>query len=104
MNTRPQELEVSASVFAALPTCPMPIADYTPQVRTGLHLSVIEQHHARVAKAIELLWGSPECGEYLSRLVLDGREGGNNSRMGFKPEVLSALMHLFDLHETRWLN
>jgi hypothetical protein len=104
LNTRSQPLAVSASIFGALPTCPMPIGDYAPQVRIGMHLAVVDQHHPRVAKAIEAIWGSPECGEYLSKLILNGCEGAAYSRMGFKPQVVSALMQLFELHETRWLN
>ena len=104
MNTGSHEITVSPSIFGALPTCPLPLGDNPRQVRIVQHLEVIEQHHARVAKAIEVIWGSPECGEYLSSLILNGCEGAAYSRMGFKPEVVSALMQLFDLHETKWVN
>jgi hypothetical protein len=52
----------------------------------------------RVALAIEPFWGRRDCVEYIQGLVLNGDNEGQK-RMGFKPEIVAALMSLVELHK-----
>jgi len=61
-------------------------------------LEVIRAHHARIATALQSTWGFHECGDYLQRLVFDGSDPVDLRRVGFKPEVLNAIMVLLRLH------
>ncbi len=81
-----------------LPTRPMPLHERPLQARIDTEMEVIAAHHVRIALAIEKFWGHRDCIEYIQKLVLSGNtEGGN--RAGFKPEVVSALINLAELHK-----
>ena len=81
-----------------LSTRPLPLHELPRQVGIDNALAVIEAHHERIAKAIRLFWGSADCVEYIQKLVMSGGDGFGKARIGFKPEVVSALMSLITLH------
>jgi hypothetical protein len=45
-----------------------------------------------------MFWGHRDCDEYLHQLVCNGGDGFGNARVGFKREVLAALIELSGLH------
>ena len=75
----------------------MPLHERPMQAQVDASMALIAQHHARVAHGIESFWGNHACVEYLQSLILSGYKEGEH-RMGFKPEVLTALMTLVELH------
>jgi hypothetical protein len=81
-----------------LATRPMPLHELPRQVGIDTALAVIAAHHERIAKAIRIFWGSRDCVEYIQKLVMGGGDGFGKARVGFKPEVVSALMSLITLH------
>lgn len=81
-----------------LATRPMPLHELPREVGIENALSVIEKHHERISKAIRLFWGSRDCVEYMQKLVMSGGDGFGKARIGFKPEVISAIMSLITLH------
>lgn len=83
------------------PTRPMPLHERPRQFRIDHEMEIIRAHHERIAKSIEMFWGHRDCVEYLQKLVFSGGDGAGKARVGFKPEVLEALMNLASLHETK---
>ena len=81
-----------------LDTRPLPLHERPMQARVDAEMALIGEHHHRIANAIESFWGSRDCVNYLQNLVLSGYKEGEK-RMGFKPEVVSALMTLVELHK-----
>ena len=79
-------------------TRPMPLHELPRQVGIDHALEVVEKHHERIAKAIHLFWGTRDCVEYIQKLVMSGGDGFGKARVGFKPEVVSALLSLITLH------
>lgn len=82
-----------------LATRPMPLHEFPRQVGIDQSMATIAKHHERIAKAIELFWGTRDCVEYLQKLVMSGGDGLGKTRIGFKPEVVSALLSLISLHQ-----
>lgn len=80
-----------------LPTRPTPLHERPLQARIDSEMEIIAQHHVRIALAIEKFWGHRDCVEYIQKLILNGDNDGQK-RVGFKPEVVSALMNLAALH------
>jgi hypothetical protein len=80
-----------------LPTRPMPLHERPLQARIEVELGTIAQHHVRIALAIEKFWGHRDCVEYMQSLILSGYKEGEK-RMGFKAEVVQALINLSQLH------
>jgi hypothetical protein len=80
-------------------TQPTPLHEQPRQARIDHQLAVIGHQHEHIAKVVRVLWGHPECLDYIRQLVFDGGDGVDRSRVGFKKEVLSALMDLSNLHE-----
>lgn len=80
------------------PTRPMPLHERPRQFRIDHEMSIIRAHHERIAKSIELFWGHRDCVEYLQKLIFSGGDSSGKARVGFKPEVLTALMNLAALH------
>lgn len=76
-----------------------PLHELSKQQRIDRQIALIEQYHAHIAKGLKLMWGYKECVEYMEKLVLSGGDGVGKSRIGFRVEVLSALMDLTSLHE-----
>ncbi|TAH10378.1 MAG: hypothetical protein EAZ11_12545 [Curvibacter sp.] len=82
-----------------LPTRPMPLHERPLQARVDIEMAIIALHHARIAASIQRFWGHRDCVEYLQSLVLSGGYSDTDrNRVGFKPEVLSALINLAALH------
>ena len=75
----------------------MPLHERPLQARVDVEMALIAQYHVRVALAIEAFWGHKDCVDYLQSLVLSGYKEGEK-RLGFKPQVLSSLMTLVELH------
>ncbi|MES2879423.1 MAG: hypothetical protein V4713_13495 [Pseudomonadota bacterium] len=82
-----------------LPTRPIPSNELPRQVHIDAEMAVITKHHERIAKAIAMFWGHRDCVEYLQQLLLNGGDGFGKTRIGFKHEVVAALMNLIELHE-----
>lgn len=80
-------------------TRPMGLHEFPMQVRIEREMAVIHEHHPRIGKAIALFWGHSECAEYLQKLILSGGDGFGNARVGFRREVLTALINLTGLDE-----
>ncbi len=81
-----------------LPTRPMPLHERPMQARIDSELAVIAEHHIRIALAIEKFWGHRDCLEYLQMLVLNGGDSTGRARVGFRSDVVSALMNLIAMH------
>ncbi len=81
-----------------LDTRPMPLHERPLQARIDSEMEVVAAHHLRIALAIEKFWGHRDCLEYIQKLILTGDHDGHK-RVGFKPEVVSALMNLVALHK-----
>lgn len=82
-----------------LDTRPMPLHELPREVGIENAMAIVAKHHERIAKAITLFWGTRDCVEYIEKLVLSGGDGLGRARIGFKPEVVSALMSLISLHQ-----
>ena len=82
-----------------LPTRPMPLHERPLQARIDAEMAVIAEHHIRIALAIEKFWGHRDCVEYLQTLILSGGDNNGRTRVGFKNEVVSAMMNLVALHQ-----
>jgi len=82
-----------------LDTRPMPLHELPRQVGIDNAMAIIAKHHERIAKAITIFWGTRDCVEYIEKMVLSGGDGLGNNRIGFKPEVVSALLSLVSLHQ-----
>ena len=78
-------------------TRPMPLHELPREVGIDRTMAVVAKHHERIAKVIQLFWGTRDCVEYIQKLVMSGDEPGR-PRIGFKPEVIAALMYLITLH------
>lgn len=78
-------------------TRPMPLHELPRQVGIDRTMAIVAEHHERIAKVIAIFWGTRDCVEYIQKLVMKG-DGQDGPRIGFKPEVVSALMHLISLH------
>lgn len=85
---------------ADLQTRPMPLHELPRQVGIDKAMAVVEGHHPRIAKAISVFWGTPDCVEYMQKLVMSGGDGLGRNRIGFKPEMVTALLSLISLHQT----
>ncbi len=79
-------------------TRPLPLHEVPPVARRDRLVALIGQHHLRIASAIETMWGHAECPEYIQQLVISGYKDGEK-RLGFRSEVVQALLALGDLHE-----
>lgn len=77
----------------------IPLHELSKQQRIDRQIAIIEQFHPHIAKGLKLMWNYRECVEYMEKLVLSGGDGAGKSRVGFRVEVLSALMDLTSLHE-----
>ncbi len=80
-------------------TRPMALHELPRIARIDREMQVISQHHERISKAIDVFWGHKDCAEYLQKLILSGGDGFGNARIGFRSEVMAALINLANLHE-----
>ncbi len=80
-------------------TRPMALHEFPRQARIDREMLVISKHHERISKAIGVFWGHRDCVEYLQKLILNGGDGFGNARIGFRSDVLAALINLIALHD-----
>ena len=80
-------------------TRPMPLHEIPKQARIDREMAIVNYHHARIGKAIDIFWGHQDCVEYLQKLIMSGGDGFGKARVGFKSEVVAALINLANLHE-----
>jgi hypothetical protein len=83
-----------------LATRPMPLQERPLQARIDHEIAIIAEHHMRIALAIEKFWGHRDCVEYIQKLILSGGHQDGQRRVGFKADVVSALINLTSLHPT----
>lgn len=81
-----------------LATRPLPMHERPMQARVDAQLAIVAEHYVRIALGIENFWGQRDCVPYIESLVLNGYKEGEK-RMGFKPDVVTALIHLVELHK-----
>ena len=81
----------------ALDTRPMPMHEKPLQARVDFEMAIVAERHLRIAVSIDKFWGHKDCLHYIQSLVLSGYKEGE-TRMGFKPEVVVALLSLAELH------
>lgn len=82
-----------------LPTQPMQLEPKTPEQRRDAALRVIEMHHPRIAKTLSSMWGYKECGDYITKLVMNGVDESGHARVGFNHRAVEAMLELADLHD-----
>lgn len=87
-----------------LATRPMPLHELPHQAGVDRALAVIGTRHERIVNAIRAFWGTPDCVSYMEKLIMSGGDGFGNARVGFKPEVVTALMSLISLHQAEFRN
>ena len=61
-------------------------------------LFIIRGHYPKIAKAIELMWGTMEMDAYFNRLIVNDRV----TRAGFPREVMAAILKLSADHTKRF--
>jgi len=83
-------------------TQPMPLEDMSPEQRRDKALGVVELHHHRIANTIRTMWGYPECGGYISKLIMNGGDGMGHARIGFNQDAAAAMMALAGLHDSQF--
>lgn len=81
-----------------LPTRPMPLHELPLQTQIDHQMNVVTQYHPRIAAGIAKFWGHKDCVNYLQTLIVQGYDGEQRARMGFKAEVSDALIKLAGLH------
>lgn len=74
----------------------------TREQRREEALSVVDQHHHRVANTIRTLWGHKECSLYINKMLMSGGDGMGQNRVGFRPEAVEAMLTLVDLHDAEY--
>ena len=77
----------------------MALDEFPRQIQIEREMAVIRAHHDRISKAIDVFWGHKDCVEYLETLILNGGDGFGNARIGFRREVMTALLNLVRLHQ-----
>ncbi len=82
-------------------THPVPLHEQPRQIRIEHEMAIVRAQHERIARAIEVFWGDQKCNDYIQQLVFDGGDSVGRTRIGFKRDVLSALINLLSLHEIR---
>ena len=86
-------------VAEELATRPMPLHELPRQVGIDNAVAIIRKHHERIARSIDIFWGTRDCVEYIQKLVMSGGDGLDKTRVGFKPKVVSALLSLVSMHQ-----
>ncbi len=81
-----------------LPTRPLPLHERPLEARIEHEMVIIAERHPRIAASITRFWGHRDCVEYLQTLIIQGGDGDEHKRVGFRSEVLSALINLAGLH------
>jgi len=89
-------------VFPSLEDSPLWADDFRPQAEAVKEetppLFIIRDQYPRIAKAIELMWGSREMDTYFYQLIVNKR----NDRAGFPRDVMAAILRLSSDHTQRF--
>jgi hypothetical protein len=83
-------------------TRPMGLDELPRQHQIDRELDVVRTYHDRISRAIDVFWGHKDCVAYLETLILNGGDGFGNARIGFRKEVMSALLNLVRLHQEEY--
>lgn len=83
------------------PTQPMSLEDSREREKNHA-LAIVDAYHPRVAHTIRTMWGYKECSTYIDRLIMNGGDGMGESRVGFNPEAVEAMLTLTTLHDERF--
>lgn len=75
-------------------------SEISTEVRINQQLEIIGTRHERIKKAIEMFWGHRDCVPFIQQLILNG-DDADRTRVGFKQEILSALISLIELHKIK---
>lgn len=59
----------------------------------------LESSFPRVINQISIIWGSPECRQYLKKLVV---QEFDRNREGFSYQVMNELNNLLDQHDSEF--
>lgn len=71
-------------------------ADIKPSQPVMVHVkSALETIFPNIAENITLIWGNPECEDYLNKLMINNR----SNRQGFSLDIMSELMLLIGIIE-----
>ena len=88
--------------FPSLEDSPLWADDFVPPSEPKREetppLFIIREQYPRIAKAIELMWGTREMDTYFSRLIVNER----NDRAGFPRDVMAAILKLSADHAKRF--
>ena len=84
-----------------LSTRPQPLNEIPRQARIDLQMEIIARHHERIVNSIRMFWGTRDCTEFIRTLIASGSDRDGKAKVGFKREVVGALLALIDLHETK---
>lgn len=69
-------------------------ADINPTQPKTIHIkSALETIFPHIAESLTLVWGNPECEDYLNKLMITNR----SNRQGFSLDVMSELMLLMGI-------
>ena len=82
-------------------TRPMTLNELPRQFQVDHNIDIIKRRHERVAQSIKMFWGHRDCAEYLQSLIISGGDGSAHERIGFTPEVMTALFNLARLNESK---
>lgn len=73
-----------------------PVPDTKPNQPEIIHIeSALETVFPNIAENLTLIWGHPECEDYLNKLMINNR----SNRQGFSLDVMSELMLLLGIRE-----
>ncbi len=73
-----------------------PPTDIKPSQPEIIHIeSALETIFPNIAENLTLVWGNPECEDYLNKLMINNR----SNRQGFSLDVMSELMLLMGITE-----
>lgn len=81
-------------------TRPMALHELPRKFQVDHNIDIIKKRHERVARSINMFWGHRDCAEYLQSLIISGGDGFAHERIGFSPEVMTALFNLARLNES----
>jgi hypothetical protein len=80
-------------------TQPMALEDLSLEQRKNRALVIIEEHHPRIARSIQTLWGYRECISYVNKLILEGHDVKGHARVGFNHMAAQAMLVLTEVHD-----
>lgn len=85
--------QLNTAMAEACVEMPPPIKPSQPEI---IYIkSALETVFPNIAENLTLVWGNPECEDYLNKLMINNR----SNRQGFSLDVMSELMLLIDITE-----